>query len=239
MRVLVFNSKGGCAKSLISREIIAGPKAKDFVIVEIDPLNQTQKPYTNYFKDVMEIDGDSVEELLIHLNEYENIVVDVGSDYLAKTLNKLILYDLFDDIDKIVIPLMQGRTDGENALKTHRAISEVTDESKIIFALSKASPLESIEDQFEIFFQNAKKLIGEFDYISIMDSDIFISAQKDKKLVASIASDSNDYKLKALSEKEKGDMKRFRNLMKKELFKRSAKILMDNTIIPAHQKIAA
>ena len=57
MRVLVFNSKGGCGKSLIAREVIAAPQAESMIIVEIDTLNTTQLVYKKDFKDVLRFTG--------------------------------------------------------------------------------------------------------------------------------------------------------------------------------------
>lgn len=238
MRILVFNSKGGCAKSLIAREIIAGPKAKNFVVVEIDPLNRTQNPYTNFFKEVIELDGETVEELLVQLLEHENIVVDVGSDHLSSTLAKIVEFKLFDDIDRIVIPLLKGRTDAENAIKTFKVISNFTDKNKIIFALGKAIHEENVERQFEIFFNNSKNLKIKPKYAQINYSDVFTTAEKENKLVVDLAN-GEDYKALALKAKDEGKMGVFRDLMKKEILKRSAQILMDKTILPAHEKILA
>lgn len=86
MRYLVFNSKGGCGKSTLTREVIAAPFGKDITIIEIDELNKTQEPYSERFNSVIELRKDEIKDLLIHLNEHDNAVIDVGTDNLSATL---------------------------------------------------------------------------------------------------------------------------------------------------------
>lgn len=237
MRILVFNSKGGCGKSLVTREIIAAPKANDFVIAEVDELNRTQAPYTNRFKDVLQLSKANVKDLLIHLNDHDNIVIDVGADSLSATLQVLIKYNLFEDIDKIVIPLGPGRTDCENALKSYQAL--INNCANIIFAFNRVDPDLSLDEQFPVFFNNAPKIIPELSddmKVIITESDIFLDAHNQKKLVTELA-ENIDYKAAALTAKDRGDTEKFRELMQSELNKRAAKILLENVILPAHNKI--
>lgn len=237
MRYLVFNSKGGCGKSLITREIIASPFGKDIVIAEIDSLNKTQQPYADSFKAVIELSKEDIRKLLIHLNEHENIVIDVGADNLSTTLQAMRDYHLFDDIDKVIIPLGLGRTDSENALKTYKAISPLCD--NIIFAFTNFNQDESIESQYPVFFSNVSKVVPNFtdkDYVTINASSVFHDAQHEKKLVIEMAQEV-DYKSAAITAKKEGDIDKFRDLMQLELNKRAAQILVKQCIIPAHEKI--
>jgi hypothetical protein len=237
MRILAFNSKGGCGKSLLAREVIAAPNAKQTVIIEIDTLNKTQLTYQKDFKEVIELDKENIQDLLIHLNEHDDCVVDVGADNLTATLNTLVKYQLFNDIDLVVIPMTSGRTDCENALKTYATIKEFTD--KIIFAFSRFNEDEKLEDQYQVFFNNAQKAgikSIENNFITVTDSDIFLDAQNQKELVVNLAKEI-DYKKQALNAKKDDDIKKFHELMKKELHKRAAKILIKDCIMPAHQKI--
>lgn len=237
MRYLVFNSKGGCGKSLITREIIAAPFGKDIVIAEIDSLNKTQQPYADSFKAVIELSKEDIRKLLIHLNEHENIVIDVGADNLSTTLQAMRDYYLFDDIDKVIIPLGLGRTDSENALKTYKAISPLCD--NIIFAFTNFNQDESIESQYPVFFSNVSKVVPNFtdkDYVTINASSVFHDAQHDKKLVVEMAQEV-DYKSAAIAAKKEGDIDKFHDLMQLELNKRAAQILVKQCIMPAHEKI--
>jgi len=240
MRILVFNSKGGCGKSLLAREIIAAPKAKDTVIVEVDKLNNTQQPYKRFFKDVIELDDTTLTDLLKILNREDNVVIDVGADHLAKTIDTLVKYDLFDDIDLVLIPMMSGRTDEENALVTYRTLSTFT--KNIMFAFSRFNEAESLERQYEVFMNNYTDVrqaeLKESDYVVINDSSIFVTAQTSKQLAINVA-DKVDHKAKALEAKRAGDMQLFTELMDKELNKRAAAILLKECIMPAHTKIMA
>ena len=181
MRILIYNSKGGCGKSLLAREVIAAPNAEETVIVEIDELNLTQLAYEKYFKEIIELKKGNIKDLLMLLNKHENIIIDVGVDNLSDTLKVLVDYQLFDDIDLVVIPLTNGRTDGENALKTYSTISKFT--KKIMFAFSRYDDSKSMEYQYQVFFNNIGKVgienINE-KYITINESDIFTDAQNTK-----------------------------------------------------------
>ena len=237
MRFLVFNSKGGCGKSLVTREIVAAPLADTMVIAEIDELNRTQAPYSDRFKEVIQLKKETVKDLLIHLNEHDDIVIDVGADNLSATLQILVEYNLFEDIDKILIPLGPGRSDSENALKTYNATKDHCD--NILFIFTRADPELPLEDQYPVFFNNAKKVIpglSDDQIVRIDESDIFIDAQHQKKLVTELASEV-DYKSAAMTAKEQGDTEKFRDLMQQELNKRAAQLLIKNTITPAHDKI--
>jgi len=237
MRILVFNSKGGCGKSLVAREIIAAPIAKKMAIVEVDELNRTQESYKQYFSDVIELQKDNITDLLIHLNSHENLTIDVGADNLSCTMQVLIEYELFDDIDKVVIPLSTSRSDAENAFKTYNLIHEYTDD--IMFAFTMRNKNERIEQQYDVFFKNISKINDNFsekDYIEISASDVFKEAQSERKLVVNIAKDGG-FKLKALKAKSEGDDDLFKEFMRKELSHRAAKILMNNCINPAHEKV--
>lgn len=237
MKYYVFNTKGGCGKSLITREVIAAPYGKNIVIAEVDELNNTQRPYRDRFKDVIELKKYEIKDLIIHLNEHDNIVVDVGADNLSATLQTMVEYSLFDDIDKAIIPLIPGRSESENALKTYDEISQYCD--NIMFVLTKFNPSEPVENQYPVFFKYAKSDINNFSedmYVTINDSDIFLDAQHDKKLVLELA-ENVDHKSAAITAKNDGDMDKFRDLMKLELTKRAAQILVKNCIMPAHEKI--
>ena len=238
MRILVFNSKGGCGKSLLTREIIAAPIAAETVIAEIDTLNQTQLTYKDKFKDVIELDKSNIKDLLIHLNSHEKLVIDVGADNLTTTLNTLVKYQLFDDIDMVIIPITSGRTDEINGLKTYVALTE--HKTRIMFAFSRCIENEKLEDQYKVFFNNLQKSglkTIEGNYIVIRESDIFADAQNIKELVINMANSVDDHKKLALNAKANGDMIRYEEHMQKELTKRAAKILVNDCILPAHNTI--
>lgn len=237
MRFLVFNSKGGCGKSLITREIIAAPFGKNITIVEIDELNKTQQPYADRFASVIELNRENISDLLIHLNEHDNVVIDVGADNLTASLQTMVEYNLFEDIDRVVIPLGLGRSDSENALKTYGELSKHC--NRIMFAFTNYNPEESLQSQYPVFFNNAKKIFGDIDdsdYVTINYSSIFHDAQHDKKLVIDMAQEI-DHKSAAITAKKEGDINKFRDLMKLELNKRAAQILVKQCIMPAHEKI--
>jgi len=234
---LVYTSKGGVGKSTTAREIIASIDAKKFTLIEIDSLNKTQLIYKDKFNDVIEVDKNDIQNVMTYLNEFENCVIDVGADNLSKTLNTFVEFGIFEDINKTIIPVMSGRDECQNAIKTYSEIVKHT--SNIMFAFCKYNKNEKLQDQYEVFFNNIDKVKDDFnddDYVLIDDSDLFVTAHNQKKLVTELANDI-DYKNSALTAKESGDMSKFYSLMRDELNKRSAQILLNNCIIPANKKI--
>lgn len=237
MNIFVFSTKGGVSKSLIAREIISAPKAKDVVIVEVDELNKTQQTYKDSFKDIITLNKENIRELLVILNEHDKVIVDIGVNDLTEALTTMIEYQIFEDIDKVVIPLTAGRSDTENAFKTYNVISQHSE--NIMFALGRYNQSERLETQFSIFFDNAKKKLphlSEDNYVVINESELFTDAQKAKRLVVDMA-EQIDYKTDALKAKKAGDNQKFHDLMKLELDKRASQILVKNCIMPAHKKI--
>ncbi|KAE8436901.1 hypothetical protein [Vreelandella piezotolerans] len=238
MRVLVFNSKGGCGKSTVTREILAGPHASNYVVVEIDDLNQTQTGYgeKGIFKKVELLKREEIPNLLMLLNEHDNVVVDVGADNITATLDAMLNYNLFDDIDRVVIPMKSGRTDCENALLTYESIYPHCKDIKFVFVERDDS--EPLEEQYSVFFKNLQRIkidkLNDKNFATIASSDAFIDAQDSRELVVDIAK-GPDYKAQALKAKEENDMASFKELMSKELRKRTAAILVEKTITPAHK----
>ena len=176
----------------------------------------------------------NIKDLLVICNEHDKLISDVGVDNLSATMQTFVDYQLFDEIDQVIIPLFNGRTDSENALKSYTMIQPFCNNIK--FVLGRAS-YEPIESQFSIFFKNIRKIKKGFslkDFVVIYESDIYIDAQNQKRLVTEIAADEHQYKLKALDAKHDGDIPSFHQLMEKELLKRSAKLVTTKNIIPAH-----
>lgn len=239
MRYLVFNTKGGCGKSLVAREVIAAPQAADIVVVEIDKLNTSQSPYKNSFKKVIQLTKNNVEEILIHMNDHDNIVIDVGTDDITAVYDKLVAYDLLELIDKVIIPLMPG-TQEKNALNSYNSIKKYC--KNIMFAFVNFNDEEPLKDQFPIFLKFIKEDFPDFsekDYVEIRHSDIFRDAQHQPgsaKLVTELAREV-DYVTAALTARKQGDLEKFRDLMKQELHKRAARVLVRDCIMPAHKKI--
>jgi len=241
MKVLVFNTKGGSAKSLTAREIISAPIAKEITIIEVDALNETQLAYKDSFKDVIEINKNDTSALIKILLKEDNLVVDVGVGDLEDSFNKFVTQDLFSLFDKIVIPLSRGRTNGANAVKTYIAIcNHVKDSGQIMFAFSRRDPNKKIEDQYRSFFTHAKKHIKHFSekmYVEINDSEIFDEAEEEEKLISEIANDERDFRKEALEKLKAGDEEAFDDLIELEIIQKSASHLYNDIILPAHRKI--
>lgn len=237
MKTLVFNSKGGSGKSLIAREIIAAPKAIETVIIEIDALNRTQQNYLSQFKLVIELETNKVKDLIIPLVRFNNCVIDVGTNNSTTVISVMNNYDLFKNINNIVIPLGVGRSDSENALKTYAALKGRC--SDIKFAFTNFNQNENFEDQYKVFFDNINDYIKNFNenqYVKIPFSEVFLEAQYKKLLVTELAKEV-DYSSEGILAIKSGDDKRFEELMQKELAKRAAQVLIKNIIMPANKKL--
>ncbi len=251
MRILVFNTKGGCGKSLVAREIIAAPIAKEVVLVEIDVLNRTQQSYAEWFKEVVQLNDETTPDLIKLLNMNTHVVIDVGAIHLANAIDTMTKYELFDDVDLVVIPLIPGRSEEENALKTYAIMSKSV--NRIMFAFSKFNPQVALEKQYKVFFDNLSDTqnvntvlknpeqadctqLVESSYITVNDSDVFETAQHRKELVINLAAEI-DYKAKAKAALSNGEKELYDVLMTQELDKRKARILVESCIMPAHKKI--
>jgi len=236
MKTLVFTTKGGSGKSFTAREMIAGPRAHEFIMVEIDELNKTQAAYASSFKKVVELTQNNIKELLILCNEYDDLIIDVGVDNISATIQTFIDYDLFVEIDQVVIPLFNGRTDCENALKSYSLIQPYCEHIK--FILGRATAEDEIQSQFSVFFNNIKTVMPDFcrrDYFVIYESDTYIDAQNQKKLLSEVALDHTAYKQGALDAKRSGNKSLFYQLMNKELCRRAAQSVMKEQVIPCHE----
>lgn len=240
MVILVFTTKGGAGKSTIAREIVSAERAKDITIVEIDSLNMTQKRYEKSFKAVVELDNTNIESLYKILRKArlgdDNVVIDVGSDNLEMTSKILTDLDLFRMIDLIIIPIMPGETDVENAFKVTRTMQNKG--SRLMFILNNADAAQTPKKQFASFYNNTGKFLDSFDekaVIVIGANKLFHSAQKSRKTIYEICSDPIDYEAEA--NKLDPDSTEFDRLLDKELLKRTAKILYERTIKSAHDLI--
>lgn len=237
-KTLVYNSKGGVGKSLITREIVAGPKASETVIVEIDKLNKTQEGYKKHFKEVIVLGRENVKDCLKPLISEEHVVVDVGADALSDAIKAIRNYEIFDFIDLIVIPLIPGRSEAQNAIQIYRSMSKY--HNNVLFAFNRYKPGVPLEEQYDVFASSFEKFIGrkleEKDYIVIEEVEEFKYAQTKQDIIA------NMVKREPLVGKAKealaaGDKELFDRIMSAEIERRGMITAYNRIIKPLHEEL--
>jgi MinD-like ATPase involved in chromosome partitioning or flagellar assembly len=238
-KVLVYVSKGGVGKSLTAREIVAGPMAKSTVIVEIDPLNKTQMNYKEHFKEVVVLNNSNAQKALNYLIKEDNVVIDIGADSLSDGMASIKNYSLLDYIDVVVIPIIPGRSEAQNALLIYSRLTEAGCEN-IKFVFNRRDPEKPLEEQYFVFFQNFEHKLGrsirEDEYAVVEEIEEFDFAQTHRSIVANLAT-SESYIEAALEADKAGNTAEFERLMDLELERRAMNRVYNEIVLPAHNKL--
>jgi len=181
INILVFNWKGGAAKTTISS--IVASYLNNATLIELDKINKSDKRiYSEKFYQSMQLDF--VNETSDSFFKFENLllddgvkVVDVGAVKLETFHSSMKSSDLYGEIDLIVIPAMDGADDFNVAIKFLLNIKGLIDTKKIIIAFNRFDPIENDNnpaEQFETFFNNKEVLKKEFDIDLEDDSNFFV-----------------------------------------------------------------
>jgi len=193
MNVLIYNWKGGCAKSTISS--IVASYLEDSTLLEVDFINKSDKRLNSegfYLSEQINF----VNETSDSFYEFENIlmddgvkVIDCGAVMLDKLHSALKASDLYSTIDLIILPNMDGSEDFNVALKFLTNIKGLIDPSKILLAFNRFDPVEynnDVGEQFETFFNNKKILRDNFE-IDLDDEDNYFVIKNSKAIKKSRA----------------------------------------------------
>lgn len=204
--ILVFNLKGGAAKSTNSN-IIASvlPGA---ILIEADKINKTAEDIDSDFESVQ---VDFVNEGSIGFDKFTNLlvepnftIIDVGAKMIETFHQSMINSGNYSEIDLVIIPLMDGADDFLTALDLLTNLKEQVEYKKVIFALSRWNNHEyAIEAQFDTFFNNQKRIKKDFG-IDINDEDNWY-VLKDSRSIKYAR--SNKITLKSLVEKDANVLK--------------------------------
>lgn len=165
--ILIYNGKGGASKSTNSN--IIASNIKDVVLIEIDKVNETQSDIKGDFE-VIQVDfshenEQSFLEFENLLLEDKNTVIDIGAskiDIFHACMMKANLYDL---IDLLIVPGMDGYDDFNTALDLLTTLKGIIPAEKIIFSFNRFNEHEysSSEEQFDNFFNNKELIKNTFN----------------------------------------------------------------------------
>ncbi|MGD9554753.1 MAG: hypothetical protein AB7D96_07640 [Arcobacteraceae bacterium] len=168
LNILIINLKGGAAKSTNS-SIVASylPNAK---LLEIDKINQSDDDLKNKNYESQQIDF--VNETDENFYEFEQQllcsgikVIDVGAVKLEIFHRTMKQADLYNTIDIVIIPAMDGQDDYRVAVNYLNTIKDEIDLSKVLFSFNRYNESEypKVEKQFSSFFSKKdaiKKAFG-------------------------------------------------------------------------------
>ncbi len=172
--ILLFNGKGGASKSTNSN--IIASHIKHSLLVENDIINETQSDIKGNFE-VVQIDFNhenqqsflDFENMLL---EDRNTIIDIGASKISIFHEAMLKSNLYDTIDLLIIPCMDGYDDFSTALDLLTTLKDVIPSDKIIFSFNRFNEYEysNIFEQFDNFSQN-KLLIKDTFNIDLEDEN--------------------------------------------------------------------
>jgi len=175
MNILVINLKGGAAKTTNSS--IVASYLPNSTLIEIDKINQSDKKIKA--KDYKSVQLDFMNQSDEKFIGFEQMlldegckIIDVGAVKLEVFHQSMINADLYNTIDLIIVPCMDGADDFQVAVNYLGAIQEQIDLKKVIFSFNRFNNYEytTPQEQFSSFFSKAKK-IKELFGIDIEDEN--------------------------------------------------------------------
>lgn len=249
MNILTMTGKGGAGKTTTS--IIAASYLEGCTFIQIDKINKSTKKIkeNKYFKAIqVDFKNENSESFI----DFQNIlleegikVIDVGAVMLEKFHDSMEAARLYDLLDLVIVPAMDGDEDFEVAMKFLEALKGSVSPEKFIFAFSRYNDGEytDIAEQYDIFFDNVQPLKEEYgielkeeNYFVIKDSRAIKKAKRQKKLVRELADeDIVDLTKRQRSEKDPGKRD---NLSKLRTAALTAQNFERDFIIPMMKKIA-
>ena len=250
MNILIFNFKGGAAKSTTSS--IVASWLPDANLYELDHINQsdarlnTSDYYQSHQIDFKNETSDSFFEFENALLNGETNVIDVGSVMLSNFITSMKSAALWSQIDLVIIPSMDGSDDFVVADKFIQNIDEIPAD-KIIFSFNRFNNFEyeSVQEQFDAFFKNTatlKKRYGidlddESNWFAIKDSKAIKRARSEGVPLRALV----DSDLQAITAEQRAETDREKRLIltRKRGLINNAQNLYRDYIEPAMTKIAA
>lgn len=181
LNILVINLKGGAAKSTnasIVASFLDGAK-----LIEIDKINESDsmiktKDYESLQIDFIHENDEMFYEFEAQLLNSGIKVIDVGAVKLEIFHKSMKQADLYNTIDLIIIPSMDGSDDYKVAVDYLATIKDDINLNKVLFSFNRFNDHEypKVEDQFSSFFEKKEQLNKAFgidldeNYYVIKDS---------------------------------------------------------------------
>ena len=186
MNILIMNPKGGAGKTTTST--IVASYLNDVKLLEIDKINKSANRIKCEHYESFQIDfNSSSDEKFL---EFENTlldegikVIDVGAIKLEIFFNAMQEANLFDTIDLVIIPAMDGKDDFNVAVKFLEALKDTVVSDKFMFAFSRFNNHEyaTIKEQFDIFFDNTAAIKKKYS-IDLKDESTYFAIQDSRAI---------------------------------------------------------
>ncbi len=167
LNILVINLKGGAAKSTNSSIIASfldGSK-----LIEIDKINESDSMIKT--KDYESVQIDFIHENDQQFYQFEDLllqsglkIIDVGAVKLEIFHKSMKQADLYNTIDLVIVPSMDGSDDYKVAVDYLSTIKDDIDLNKVLFSFNRFNDHEypKVEDQFSSFFEKQLQLKKAF-----------------------------------------------------------------------------
>ncbi len=193
MNIAIINSKGGVGKSTISMQIAStyifqatGKKVNHF---EFDDENQDNISFKQ--SNIINTHTQKVEKTNLRdkltdiLMDNDNVVIDIGANkttmYLLEALDKS---GMVFKIDLFIVPLMDGESDANSAIKVYQMLKEMDSDAIIIFALNRLSLSKDVNSQFDIFLGDERNIFNDKGVIeNIPENDRNIIKLEDNDVI--------------------------------------------------------
>ncbi|MGB5917885.1 AAA family ATPase [Arcobacter sp.] len=223
--IIIPQTKGGVGKSTVAMQVIAPylykKHGKKITYIEIDDENNDSQSFTTtqiVNKRMLRTNKVSDLDELILMDDNHEIIIDVGGNKTSSlVLDEIKKVGSFGNL-KWIIPLGDGELDGKNAIATMKKIRKIeqSPDENIIFALNRAISMEKdyVEEQFINFFGH-KYLASNTVMYDFMKDPKYFTVKNDKVITMSrylgstvweMAHNNTDFREKALTAKEAGDV---------------------------------
>ncbi len=249
--ILVLNLKGGAGKTANSSLIVS--YLKNATLIEIDKINKSANRIdTNNFFTTQQVHFRNHEDN--SFIDFENLllsdgikVLDIGAVMLDTFHDAMTEANLYEYIDLLIIPSMDGHDDFEVGVKLLNSLipSGLIDSNKIIFSFNRFvnSVYSSVSEQFDAFFDNTELLKKNFgidlndegNYYALAENRSVKSARRKGITLRSIAEKDIDEITKA-QRAERDNAKRL-EITKERSLVHNAQKFQEEFAIPAIEKI--
>jgi len=228
MNILCINLKGGAAKSTISS--ITASFIENARLIEIDKINQSDSKiksgdYESIQVDFLnESDNAFAEFEMMLLDETTTNIIDVGAVKLEIFHKAMINSNLYDTLDLIIVPSVDGADDARVSLSYLSTIQDDIDMSKVIFSFNRYNDAEytNHEEQFDSFFEKKQEIKDNLNIDLDDDSNYFV--MKDSRAIK--LARKNHVTLKSLIDTDVDEItkqQRSKDITKKERMKLTKK----------------
>lgn len=185
--ILFINLKGGSAKTTCSS--ICASYLEDVTLVEVDKINRSdsringQKFYKSIQADFNNETSETFFDFEVELKLPGIKIIDVGAVKLEIFHKAMSISNLYDSIDLIIIPAMDGNDDFVVAMNYLESIKDFFPSHKIMFSFNRFNEYEysHAEEQFDSFFLNSETINNQYGIDLSDEKNYFVL--KDSKAV--------------------------------------------------------